>query len=466
MEKIIEGKIEYNNEKYGFYYINNILTLIPDNALEDVWESIFSTLKERTVDTELLLEGITSSGHRIMFINVKLVKQSGGLYKAFVPAYIIGKTNMMKPLPVIDNFNSIVFYGKCIDNFLNPQKTLSLEDFDTKDKKIKLKKILNKNIEIENDIFNMGINYSLKCSEKNINTPLIVKSFLEIKFKDEKNVKEIVKYYRKVGELFKFLYSRKYIRFTEIKLTSKGKVRDGKEIKDILNTFDFYYYLPDEDKIDLPEEKNCIKYEQIKDYLGNIYLTVNKESIYKNYYNLNQEEQRKITINKYANISSAFESWFDENFPKFKSDTNENYKMLKNKVLDFIKKCIDEEVEDENKEILSWFKHDINNMEGSLKEQIKYALNLFEGCIKNAKNNVVKQYNIEYSSEEELNEKIANTFKETRNKIAHGNLKDEILFSDMDVVAYSIVERLVKCLALYKSKVDIDTIKEILDDRF
>ena len=205
MEKIIEGKIEYNNEKYGFYYINNILTLIPDNALEDVWESIFSTLKERTVDTELLLEGITSSGHRIMFINVKLVKQSGGLYKAFVPAYIIGKTNMMKPLPVIDNFNSIVFYGKCIDNFLNPQKTLSLEDFDTKDKKIKLKKILNENIEIENDIFNMGINYSLKCSEKNINTPLIVKSFLEIKFKDEKNVKEIVKYYRKQRELFKFV---------------------------------------------------------------------------------------------------------------------------------------------------------------------------------------------------------------------------------------------------------------------
>lgn len=36
MEKIIEGKIEYESKKYGFYYINNILTLIPDENLEEV----------------------------------------------------------------------------------------------------------------------------------------------------------------------------------------------------------------------------------------------------------------------------------------------------------------------------------------------------------------------------------------------------------------------------------------------
>lgn len=33
MEKIIEGKIEYESKKYGFYYTNNILTLIPDERL-------------------------------------------------------------------------------------------------------------------------------------------------------------------------------------------------------------------------------------------------------------------------------------------------------------------------------------------------------------------------------------------------------------------------------------------------
>ena len=64
MEKIIEGKIEYESKKYGFYYINNILTLIPDEDLEDVWKSMFKSLKERTADDNLFLEGITSSGHR------------------------------------------------------------------------------------------------------------------------------------------------------------------------------------------------------------------------------------------------------------------------------------------------------------------------------------------------------------------------------------------------------------------
>ena len=105
-------------------------------------------------------------------------------------------------------------------------------------------------------------------------------------------------------------------------------------------------------------------------------------------------------------------------------------------------------------------------MEGSLKEQIKYSLEKFKECIINVKKNLISNYNIEYDSEEELNEKISNTFKNTRNRISHGNMKDEVLFSDMDVVAYVIVERLVQCLVFYNANVDMNKIKEIVDDRF
>lgn len=72
---------------------------------------------------------------------------------------------------------------------------------------------------------------------------------------------------------------------------------------------------------------------------------------YKNYYSLNKNEELKITINKYSNISSAFESWFDINFPNYKSDADENYKRLKNKVIDFIDNSIKEEKITQNKEI-------------------------------------------------------------------------------------------------------------------
>ncbi len=181
-------------------------------------------------------------------------------------------------------------------------------------------------------------------------------------------------------------------------------------IKDITNTFDFYYYLPKEDKIDLPDINSCVKYGQIETYFKDLYLTINNKKAYKNYYNLNKDDELKITINKLHNILSAFESWFDINFPKFKSDTNENDRILKDKVIKFIEDCIIEE--------------------------------------------------------EELNEKISNTFKNTRNRIAHGNMKNEILFSDIDVVAYVIVERLVQCLVFYKANVDMNKIKEIVDDRF
>lgn len=466
MEQIIEGKIEYNSKKYGFYYINNILTLIPDEDLEEVWKSMFKSLKERTINDILFLKGITSSGYRITFINIKLIRQSGGIYKAFVPAYIIGNSNMVNPLPEINNFESMIFYGKCIDNFFDNRKVIEFKNDDIREINMKIKTLKNDVFLIEKDKFNFGISSTLSQIEKNTNTPVIVKSYLQINFGNKKSITEIIEYYREVSELFEFLYLREHVKFDEIKLISRGKVKIEDEIKKITNTFNLYCYLNEDAKIDLPDINNCIKYEQIESNFKELYLTVNNKKAYKNYYNLNKDDELKITVNKYQNISSAFESWFDINFPKFKSNSNENYRILKDKVTNFIDDCINEEDKRENKEILKWFELDIKNMEGSLKEQIRYSLGVFSDCIINVKKNLINNYNIKYESEEDLNEMISNTFKNTRNGIVHGNMKSEILFSDMDVVAYAIVERLVQCLVFYKANVDKDKIKEIVDDKF
>lgn len=466
MEQIIEGKIEYDSKKYGFYYINNILTLIPDEDLEEVWKSMFKSLKERTVNDILFLKGITSSGYRITFINIKLIRQSGGIYKAFVPAYIIGNSNMVNPLPEINNFESMIFYGKCIDNFFDNRKVIEFKNDDIREINMKIKTLKNDVFLIEKDKFNFGISSTLSRIEKNTNTPVIVKSYLQINFENKKSITEIIEYYREVSELFEFLYLREHVKFDEIKLISRGKVKIEDEIKKITNTFNLYCYLNEDAKIDLPDINNCIKYEQIESNFKELYLTVNNKKAYKNYYNLNKDDELKITVNKYQNISSAFESWFDINFPKFKSNSNENYRILKDKVTNFIDDCINEEDKRENKEILKWFELDIKNMEGSLKEQIRYSLGVFSECIINVKKNLINNYNIKYESEEDLNEMISNTFKNTRNGIVHGNMKSEILFSDMDVVAYAIVERLVQCLVFYKANVDKDKIKEIVDDKF
>ena len=466
MEQIIEGKIEYNSKKYGFYYINNILTLIPDEDLEEVWKSMFKSLKERTINDILFLKGITSSVYRITFINIKLIRQSGGIYKAFVPAYIIGNSNMVNPLPEINNFESMIFYGKCIDNFFDNRKVIEFKNDDIREINMKIKTLKNDVFLIEKDKFNFGISSTLSQIEKNTNTPVIVKSYLQINFGNKKSITEIIEYYREVSELFEFLYLREHVKFDEIKLISRGKVKIEDEIKKITNTFNLYCYLNEDAKIDLPDINNCIKYEQIESNFKELYLTVNNKKAYKNYYNLNKDDELKITVNKYQNISSAFESWFDINFPKFKSNSNENYRILKDKVTNFIDDCINEEDKRENKEILKWFELDIKNMEGSLKEQIRYSLGVFSDCIINVKKNLINNYNIKYESEEDLNEMISNTFKNTRNGIVHGNMKSEILFSDMDVVAYAIVERLVQCLVFYKANVDKDKIKEIVDDKF
>lgn len=101
----------------------------------------------------------------------------------------------------------------------------------------------------------------------------------------------------------------------------------------------------------MPDSLNCVQYKQIEENIKDLYLIVNMKDAYKNYYSLNKNEELKITINKYSNISSAFESWFDINFPNYKSDADENYKRLKNKVIDFIDNSIKEEKITQNKEI-------------------------------------------------------------------------------------------------------------------
>lgn len=80
---------------------------------------MFKLLKERTVADNLLLEGITSSGHRIAFINIKLIRQSGGVKKAFVPAYIIGNSNMESNLPKIGKFEIVIFLENALIIFLS-----------------------------------------------------------------------------------------------------------------------------------------------------------------------------------------------------------------------------------------------------------------------------------------------------------------------------------------------------------
>ena len=209
-----------------------------------------------------------------------MIRQSGGIYKAFVPAYIIGNSNMTNPLPKIDNFETMIFYGKCIDNFFDPQKVIELGNENVNEINMKLKALKNDDILIEKDKFNVGVSSTLSRAEKNTNTPVVLKSYLQINFENKKSIAEVIEYYRKISELFEFLYLREYIKFNEIKLISSGKVKIENEIKDITNTFDFYYYLPEEDKIDLPDINSCVKYEQIETHFKDLYLTINNKNLY------------------------------------------------------------------------------------------------------------------------------------------------------------------------------------------
>ncbi len=170
----------------------------------------------------------------------------------------------------------------------------------------------------------------------------------------------------------------------------------------------------------------------------------------------NTYEAEHINVNTFLQTTSAFEAEFDRTYPKYKATKNKDYREIKDKVLNFIKDC---ETLEKTKVIkyLETFYDTINDLEGTLPEQICYALNEYSQQIAKVKKRIFDLYEIADMSNDEL----AQVFTKKRNYIAHG--RELKAFSDIEIVTYILVERLVYCLLLKRvgfSKEEITIIIE------
>ena len=463
---IIDGKVKYNKQEYCFNYNNGIITLYPNpEKLGEQWKGIRNMFLNASLknDTDTInLYGETSNGNPIAFIKLNFINIGRGIYRSFVPAYILGNCNAISPLPEVKNFRRMVFKGKCIDMVYNPR--ILIKDLgNTKKFKpiIKFNEIKDTQtrIKINDDKWNFKVSWSMPY--KNKNTIIDLNSILCIEFKNLKNVDEIIEYYIKIEKLFCLLNNRKHVAFSSIKLYTDIKVYNkiSKKVEKTFITFSLNVNERKDVKYDLPDKNRQISILDLSNNLENLYNAIDENSFINESLPNNTYDSNHVSVEDFIRITSSFESEFDKAYPKYKTNKNENYKRVKNNLLEYIEKC---KIGESKRTIgyLENFYDSIDNLEGTLPEQLCYALKEFTKPLEKIKQRLFVFYNITNVNNAELSQKFA----QKRNYIAHGRELQE--FSDIEIVAYILVERLVYCLILKRVGFSIDEITTIIEKIF
>ena len=93
--KIYAGKMKYKDENYSFSFYNHLLIIIPEkdaDYVQDIKDKIMGNSSSKRQEENV--EGITNDNRSICFIQVKFSKMGKGCLYSYVPAYIIGLSNI------------------------------------------------------------------------------------------------------------------------------------------------------------------------------------------------------------------------------------------------------------------------------------------------------------------------------------------------------------------------------------
>lgn len=459
MNEIICGELTYKRKKYHFTFQDNILTMLP-TKLEPYFLNLFYSDEDKVLSTNI--HGITEKNYYICFIDAKPRPIGSGALRCFVPAYVLNKSNGLVPVPKADKIEKIIFKGPAIDNFYHPKKIVTSK---TKDRNVTIDVNLDKfkaeKYELKDEIINIYSGYVMPYS-KSINEVLNVSSYFEICFNKPKSVNSILKTYLKVQKLFGFFNNRRIINWDSITLRKTVLVED--EEKPL--TVDLFLYVAQDPKknVDIQSYRNSITFEDVKDYLPELYKNITRKDYNVYYMPLNKNENSVVDNDKFLKIAYTFESQMRISYPNFKSSINENFKYSK----DFILKSINNELlllssvdgTGKKKKYLEQFKEMIEKSDGNLEEKILYCFKRFDAVLLARKNSMQFDYGIK----ELTYEVLSKSFIKRRNKIAHGEFTGG--FENIDMISYTLVKMSVYCLILERCSVSLEQIKKICDKLF
>ena len=399
----------------------------------------------------------------IEFIDVKFSSIGRGCFQAWVPAYVIGKSNTLSPIPGPTHIKCIVFKGDCIDRFMTSKCTVS-EVWDYNNNKLQVNIDYNKDkikeFKYNKSQFSLVPGWKMISAQKDVKNLLTMQTTLRIKPEREMNTKNVIELYKKVEKLFSFICYRQHVEFESIILKQTELVISNGKTKEV--EIDFELYISSDDgKYDLP---NVGKHMTISDYVSNIPELI--KNIDDNDHILLSFPDNELKANiidniKYICISSAFESEFDLSYPNFKSINSKNYKEARDKLVDFLDKQYNDKKNTSHvRKYYKSFKAFISKYEGSLEEQILHVLKAYNYIVEPERKFYKERHpNINFDDES-----LSKSFAEKRNNLSHGSKLEK--FKILEVASYVIIRKINYAMMLKRSGFDDKGIQKIIDQVF
>lgn len=446
----IYGKFEYNNKIYPFFLEDNTV-YVAQTAFE--FKDDFKYTDE--IDT---IHGVTSQNYDIVLLKCAFQESLFNLNIRFtIKGYVISTINVHSTEL---NFDRLKFYSEALNTFYSPQKAI----FNSKINPsmwngafaIHIKPFGETDItfDIQNNIkCTLGFDrwQNLKRELTNIGE---IKTYISFEFNERQNVEKILIYYLNVFDILSFMNYSKNIPLEDIKLFAKDKDDKYAQIGKAVIFVERTSYKRNSRNIitfdDLPIEKLGVIFSElisIRDNDNRIQL----------YFPEDENDSQWINPEKWLSSALSFEGLFSQKYPNFKSNVSNDFKEVKEVILQNFEKA--KEHEKYAGKMLKYYntlKRQIENYDGILEEKFNYIFYKHQEAL-----HPLITYLDKYNSSSTID--YGSIYVSYRNKLAHGAIEP---LNNERTATYVILRAMVYILLLDNANLSENELQKILTKIF
>lgn len=446
----IYGVLRYLEKEYPFVLDGRILT-IPQYSFQ--YNQDFCGIEN--IDC---ICGETSKNINIYFIKCSIL---GGKYLEMCPEVRILVSGYVILLPEYDSFNQIQFFSEAINVFYSPRNAYK-PNVNFEEKKINGITLYDEslyhkefNCKINDEDLTIGLNVSvflnLKLENRSMGT---ADTIFYINLPEKKSPYDITNYFLYLEDFLSFVNFRKTVPIDRIELFCKSTNDDYKRCGRAV-------IFQNERKYN-PAIYQSITYKDITDDAFPVMFKYVAEKRQKGYFNSflfpeDEEDNHFIDSYKWLNVATCFEGEFNENFPDYKAEHNDNFAYAKSYLLKAIEDKIKESgLSEGNKKNTPYtrFKTLIEKTDTTIEEKFKICKEKYEYAIEDMITIISQEYGISAETD------FAHEYSIYRNQLAHGDVRKP---ENIDIATYRMLRCFIYIMNLRNGKVPDCSIKAIIN---
>lgn len=409
----------------------------------------------KTVAEDILLVGEDFENNKKIHFNVRNLKSIGvHTYRAHLNSYLIFVGAEI-------SFDGLQIQSKELNHFYNLQKSFDYTfNFESGEIDFKMGRYVEttRNFEFDYDGQTIEGEFNVSRNILNSSSPIILRSTLNYYFFETKELKVPDFLFLLTEQLFKFVTYRTAFYFDRVVLI-KSDPSDNKYFK----VGELFVFQPLNESIDRSTENSnrIIDYSLLEDSFSNLLEKLSKKQIYLRHLPRDLKEASNITPARFIMVTAGFEWEFQFLHEELSRSSKEKYQKETEEILNFLQGKIDITTGD-SKKFFKSFKSLVSKNDSSLSDKLFWTLEEFKDVIEGFIKRLYRNHGI--SENRFQSRMIADRIANQRNKVAHGNLNQDV--DTLYILDFLVLEWLYYSMVLHDIGMTRSNIKKSINKLF